>query len=241
VIACYVLLIPRSTDKLRLAGAILAGTTLLLAIVGAAGYYSWVLYFGRLMWSLRVSEQTTICTIRSQSEAMRRYIYDHELLHEKEATLINAVAALEKLKYNVFADSELCASSQLPSPGLPISAVGTRAEVSCRVIFPDSPRAIVQIRGWAVDWPIGALAGGVTVVLDGVEHPARYGLPSDGAVKMLGSDAFSHAGFTYSFPLSELRPGPRHTIFLKVLTRDRTAIYLAPPNPATFETKDLYR
>ena len=157
-------------------------------------------------------------------------IFDHETFHKSEKILIDAVAAMEKLKYNVFADSELYASSQLPSPALPVSAAEHQVGDKRHDAIPAcEPQPMVLIAGWAVDWPAGELAGGVTVVLDGVEHPARYGLPSDEAVKALGSNKFSHAGFLCAVPASELGSG-RHTIFLKVLTRDRTAVFKGPPS-----------
>jgi hypothetical protein len=160
---------------------------------------------------------------------MRRHIYDYVPFHASEKTLINAVAVMEKLKYNVFADPELYASSQLPSPSLPVSTADTRFDISKWVLFPTNPQPMVLFVGWAVDWPIRDLAGGVTVVLDGVEHPARYGLPSAEATKSLGSSKFSHAGFLCAVPVSELGPG-QHTIFLKILTRDRTAVFRGPPS-----------
>ena len=89
---------------------------------------------------------------------------------------------------------------------------------------------MILLPDWAVDWPLGDLAGGVTFVVDGVEHPARYGLPSAEAVKRLGSNKFSHAGFCCAVPASELSRG-LHMISLKVLTRDRTAVYKSPPRP----------
>jgi hypothetical protein len=107
-IACYVASIPRGTDRLRLAGVICAGATLSLAIFGAADSLPKELYLGRCCWSDRVCGQTIICTIGSQPDEMRRHIYDHEMGHNSKDTLINAVAAMKKLKYNVFADSELC-------------------------------------------------------------------------------------------------------------------------------------
>jgi hypothetical protein len=64
-------------------------------------------------------------------------------------------------------------------------------------------------------------------VLDGVEHPARYGLPSAEAVKLLGSSKFSHAGFLCAVPAGDF--GPRqHTMSLKILTRDRSAVFVTP-------------
>jgi hypothetical protein len=229
VIASYVLAIPRGSDRLRLAGLFLASATLSLAIVGAACSFPNGLYQGEFTWSLRVCGQTTICTLGSQPEAMRRHIYDYVPFHASEKTLINAVAVMEKLKYNVFADPELYASSQLPSPSLPVSTADTRFDISKWVLFPTNPQPMVLFVGWAVDWPIRDLAGGVTVVLDGVEHPARYGLPSAEATKSLGSSKFSHAGFLCAVPVSELGPG-QHTIFLKILTRDRTAVFRGPPS-----------
>ena len=92
-----------------------------------------------------------------------------------------------------------------------------------------NPEAMILIPGWAVDWPAGELAGGVTIVLDGVDHPARYGLRSDEAAKELGSSKFSHAGFLCAVPVSELKSG-QHTIYLKVLTYDRTAVFRGPPS-----------
>jgi hypothetical protein len=232
VIVCYVLPIPWGTERFRLASAFLACATLSLAILGARDSFQRGLDLGRSLWSIRVCGQTIVCTIRSQPETMRRHIYDHEFLRTSENVLTDAVAILEKLKYNVFADAELCASSQLPSPALPVSAAETKWAITGIVLYP-RPQPMMLIAGWAVDWPAGQLAGGVTVVLDGVQHPARYGLPSAEAAKLLGGGKFSHAGFLCSAPVSELGPG-RHTIFLKVLTRDRTAIYKAPPNPMTF-------
>ena len=61
---------------------------------------------------------------------------------QSEKTLVNAVAAMEKLKYNVFADPELYASSQLPSPALPVRAAGTSSEMTeLGYIFPDETSA----------------------------------------------------------------------------------------------------
>ena len=102
-------------------------------------------------------------------------------------------------------------------------------------LFPNASPPMVLIGGWAVDWPVGEvaggqLAGGVTVVLDGIQRPARYGLPSAEAVKSLGSSTFADAGFLCAVPASEITSG-RHMISLKVLTRDRTAVFNTPPGP----------
>ena len=126
VIACYVLLIPQRADRFQLVGIFLFGTVLSLAVVGTGRYFAKEsLYSGRFRWSDRICGQTTVCTIGSQPEAMRRHIYDHKISRQSENLLINAVAAMERLKYNAFADPELYARSQLPSPVLPIIAADT--------------------------------------------------------------------------------------------------------------------
>ena len=119
VIASYVLAIPRGSDRLRLVGVFLASATLTLAIVGTAGCFTRGFQLGRSVWSLRVCGQTTVCTIGSQSETAQRSVYDHELLHTSAKTLVDAVAVMAKLKYNVFADSELCAVANCRRPRSP--------------------------------------------------------------------------------------------------------------------------
>ena len=234
VIACYVLSIPQARDRLRRVGLFVARATLGLAVVGTGRSFAKGLFAGECNWSECVYGQTIICTIDSQPEIMRRYIYDHQLVHESENTLTDAVAVIKKLKYNVFADPEypeFYASSQLPPSGsLPASTGEARAEITGIVLSARGPQPMVLFAGWAVDWPVRELAGGVTVVIDGVEHPTRYGLPSAEAVERLGSDKFFHAGFRCIVPSSEFGPR-RHTISLNIYSRDRTTVFRGPVKP----------
>ena len=162
------------------------------------------------MWTHRVIAQAAMCRIHPQSGAMRGQIHDQEL-----ETAVNAVAVMEKLKYNVFADSELYASSQPPSPSLPLSTADTRGQltVTGMTIFPNGPHPMTLIAGWAVDWPNGDLAGGVTVVLDGVQHPARYGLPRRRGRQRARQQQVLERGVLVSGPFRRTWSGPTCDFF----------------------------
>jgi hypothetical protein len=86
---------------------------------------------------------------------------------------------------------------------------------------------MVAVGGWAIDGPAGDVAGGVAVVLDGVVHPAYYGLRKDGVARTLGSDRFLFSGFECLTPAGKLGPG-KHKISLKVQTRDHKAVFRQP-------------
>ncbi len=84
--------------------------------------------------------------------------------------------------------------------------------------------AAVTLRGWAVDVPNGAAAGGVIVSVDAVNYQAAYGADRPDVAALLGKPAYRPSGFSITFPAKMLTPGG-HTITIKILTNDRKAYY----------------
>lgn len=232
IIATGVLLAPRRGEKFFLSGVLLTGAMAGLAILGTGQAFITGMGIGEAHREFRRYAQAAVCTMDSQPDEMICVINNYHISGKRDV-LLGYVDTVKKLKYNVFADEELYARSQVASPTLPVLPAAPRCEITGIAPSPMGPLTI--IRGWAVDWPRGNVAGGVTVVLDGVAYPACYGLPSDESVKKLGDGKFANAGFGCAVPARELGRG-QHTISLKVLTRDRTGVYVTP-NPLTFEIK----
>ncbi|MDQ2784368.1 MAG: hypothetical protein M3Y58_05135, partial [Chloroflexota bacterium] len=82
----------------------------------------------------------------------------------------------------------------------------------------------ITLRGWAVDAPNGAAAGGVVVSVDAQNYPAMYGADRPDVATTLGNPAYTKSGFTITFPADTLPLG-RHTITLKILTSDGKSYY----------------
>lgn len=82
----------------------------------------------------------------------------------------------------------------------------------------------VTLRGWAVDAPNGAAAGGVIVSVDATNYRATYGMERQDVATLLGKPAYRLSGFTITFPANMLAPGG-HTITIKILTNDQTSYY----------------
>ncbi len=73
----------------------------------------------------------------------------------------------------------------------------------------------ITLRGWAVDAPNGAAAGGVVVSVDTQNYPAMYGADRPDVATTLGNPAYTKSGFTITFPANAL----------KILTSDRKSYY----------------
>ncbi len=90
--------------------------------------------------------------------------------------------------------------------------------------LPIAGDASVTLRGWAVDVPNGASAGGVIVSVDTANYQAIYGVDRPDVASVLKNPAYTKSGFNITFPPNTLSPG-RHAIAIKILTNDRTAYY----------------
>lgn len=196
--------------------------TLGLVLFGVGSANVTELKFGQLAQEMHRYGRVAVCSLDLQPDAMIACIYGND---NRNALLRKSVATLERLKLNVFADPALPERLRLPPPGLPTIHAETPFDFNkiSRLV-----PGVVHIRGWAVDWPKGTatghLAGGVAVVFDGVAYPACYGLPSEEAVKALDDEKFRNAGFGCTLPVEKLNPG-NHTMSLRILNRDRTAVY----------------
>ena len=161
---------------------------------------------------------------------MRRYIYDFQLVAQERERAHRGHSRHAEAEIQRICRSRIVASSQLPpSSSLPASGSSSPSAITSMVVSWQGPERMVLLAGWAVDWPACKLAGGVRVVVDGVEHP-RYGLPSAEAVEKLGSKDFYNAGFRCVIPLTEFEPG-WHTLSLNVFSHDRTSVFQSPSKP----------
>ncbi|MDQ2783983.1 MAG: hypothetical protein M3Y58_03150 [Chloroflexota bacterium] len=82
----------------------------------------------------------------------------------------------------------------------------------------------ITVRGWAVDVPNSAAAGGVILSVDTTNYVATYGVDRPDVATALGNAAYTKSGFTMIFPANTLASG-RHTIAIKILTKDHTSYY----------------
>ena len=238
----YLLFLPRRAERLRLAGIILAIATVGLAIFGASGYYLSVPEFGRAMWMVRLYDQTAVCTIRSQSAGdaathIRSPTAPRERKHagRRRGRLGEAEVQCLLLTRNCTS----AANCRRPIFRSILSAPGRTRPA--RRYLRTRPK---KWRRFTVGPLIGQVGAGRRRGYRTGRH--RVSRPIRAAQSGGCQGAWQHNVFAprlrlFALPISELGPAPRHTIFLKVLTRDRKALYLEPAKPATFETKDLYR
>lgn len=82
----------------------------------------------------------------------------------------------------------------------------------------------ITLRGWAVDVPNSAAAGGVIISVDAANYQATYGMERQDVATALGNPAYRLSGFTITFPANMLAPGS-HTITIKILTKDQKSYY----------------
>ena len=226
VVAIYAIFASQSAKKLNMIGISLMSVVLVMAVAGTADSFVEGRKEGGSTRTFRNWQQVVIATIDSQPDAMIQ-VYRPPLSFIRQS-----VAFLKERGYSLFAYPDLCARCQLPDPSLPTIAATTR----CGIFGPVSIfnlRALL-IRGWAVDWPAGDAAGGVTVLIDGVAYPAYYGSPNDEVAKMLGSDKFLLSEFQCGVPTKDVKSGS-HRIVVKVLTHDRKA-YFQPDEEFEFLT-----
>jgi hypothetical protein len=222
IVGTCIILASQSGKKYARICAVLACITFCLVVLGTSVAFFDGLMIGRDFREHLKWQQFIISTIESQPDDMIEIQAD-------KAFPRKYAGVLKKLKFNVFADPEVCYPYRLPDPSLPGIDSATRAEIHGIV----SLGPLMSIRGWAVDWPARDLAGGVAVVIDGVPHYTHYGLENDQAVKYLVSDKYLLSGFNCTVSVSEIGPGT-HTISLKVLSRDCKGIY-SVPDAFTFE------
>ncbi len=86
----------------------------------------------------------------------------------------------------------------------------------------------LRVRGWAVDAPNNAPAGGVTISIDNaVDIPATYGAERPDVAQSLGKPAYLRAGFSADIPTDTLTPG-RHLLTIKIVAQDGRSYYQPP-------------
>jgi hypothetical protein len=215
LVAIYVIFAAQSAKKLNVVGISLMSIVLLIAVVSTSVSLVTGWQQGRATRRYREYQQFAICTIDVQPDFVIKVFWSPDFVRQ-------CSAVLKELGYSVFADTELCARYQVPDPLLPVVPAETRCGMSGAPVVADDNSLI--IRGWAVDWPAGDVAGGVAVIFDNVAYPAFYGLQNDEAAKSLSSDKFLFCGFRCVVPAKDIRPG-KHTTLLKVLTHDRKAVF----------------
>ena len=225
VLATYVLFIPKAGDQFRRTKVFGTCVVLVLMLLGVAHSLDEGLTAGTLWREIKLYGQTAICTTDSQSDAML------QLYYPRKDVLLDAIETMKKLKYGPFADADLCAKSQLLPPTAPVLPGTTQFAMQPPegVLVPNG--AVLIVQGWAVDWPadrkMGEPAGGVAVVIDGVAHPARYGIENAAAVQSLGDEKYRHSGFLCFVAVGDVGPG-NHTVSLKIATQDRKAAFATP-------------
>ena len=218
--------------RLRFLGVFATGLIISLVVIGVINSDCDGLEIGRGEKLRRMYMQAAMCTIDSQPDAVVHQIHNF-FDSSGKSTVSDNMAAMRKLKYNVFANDEFFARNQLPLPSLPTATAKTQYNINGIGLFTPG---LICITGWAVDWPdgdsSGNMAGGVTVVLDGVPRPACYGLPSNEVAKKLRNDKFSNVGFGCLVANADLKPG-KHKIWMKIQNANRTMVYSTPV--ATFQ------
>ena len=218
VATCVILASQEGTKMIRICTSSMCAVLLGLSVIGTGMSFAIGLKVGEQVSEFRKWQQLVICTIDSQPDELIA-VFPTPDVPRKYA------AVLKRLKYNVFADPDLCARCRLPDPSLPVLTISTKCGIDGVAVMAHG--GFVKILGWAVDWPARDVAGGVTVVIDGTTHQACYGLCNNNAVKNLKSDKYLISGFVCFVPAGEVRPGI-HTISLKVLSRDNKAIFNVP-------------
>lgn len=223
VIASYVICATENREKRHPVPIALAALLLMLAVAGAALSVPYGLALGRSGREFGEYQQFVVATIDQQPSEI---VYQANLFLADGAALVqHAAAVLKKLKYNVFADAELCARYALPDPAARVLAAATRYGIDNIAAVPE--QGAVLIRGWAIDSVADDVAGAVAVVLDGVVYPTYYGRPNQGAVKTMQRDKFLLSGFECRAPPGRLGKG-EHQIVLKIQTHDHQAVFNTP-------------
>lgn len=92
--------------------------------------------------------------------------------------------------------------------------------------------ADVEIKGWAVDISNESIVGGVHVLVDECEYASEYGLPRPDVATAKGAQ-YKYSGFRLCLPISEVGKG-KHTISVRVITRDLKSYYSAPERTLSF-------
>ncbi|BDE07656.1 hypothetical protein WPS_29320 [Vulcanimicrobium alpinum] len=89
----------------------------------------------------------------------------------------------------------------------------------------------LSVKGWAIDAPANAPAGGVLVrVDDGRPIVARYGLSRPDVAAALGNPALEATGYKALLETAHLAKGA-HRLRFYVLDAHRTGVYLIPDHP----------
>lgn len=85
----------------------------------------------------------------------------------------------------------------------------------------------VTVRGWAIDAPADALAGGVEIVVDGHAYKLPYFLSRADVAAAKRKEAYTDCGFL-GIVSAELLPKGSHTVSLRIVSADRKTYYQSP-------------
>ncbi len=227
VVAIYAVFASRSAQKPDVPGVALTGFVLVAMVLGVGVSFGEGRRTGETYRQHRGYQQFVIYTIETQPDWTIK-VYPPPVDFVRRYT-----AMARELKYNLFADPDVCARCQLPDPSLPAIS----AETLCRIrhLGRMGDDKTLAIDGWAIDSPAQELAGGVTVFIDGIGRPTYYGVADSEAADRLKSDKFLLSGFRCTVAVKDLAPG-KHILSLKILTHDRRAVFHTA-NRFEFETK----
>lgn len=136
-------------------------------------------------------------------------------------------AWLAFLTYKVYAEDTQPASPASPaasasSPAAPVTGaysidrIGDESIEASGKVELSAPSASVAIKGWAVDGKANALAGTVTLLVDGTNIvPLTYGERRPDVADSKGNPALVNSGYSGSIPADLLTTGT-HSVALKI-------------------------
>jgi hypothetical protein len=242
VVALYIMLMNLiASPKPIIPGAALI---LLLGLITVSIPLSYVKGFegGRYYRSGREKGAFILTSFESQPDGFLQSLYPRPEEVKKWALI------LKKLGYNVFAGGPKFVVPVYPSPAnlslMPsptsfcvdtINDRGIGLSSQKKLVLLDSKARSFVIAGWAVDKQAKKSAGGVYLDIDGKLYPTYIGLYRGDVEKALKVRGYRYCGFEGAVSLSDLGPG-RHTLALKILTKDKKAYY-SPPETVVLEIK----
>lgn len=85
-------------------------------------------------------------------------------------------------------------------------------------------KELLQIHGWAVDFPNGKLASQVLIEINGELYNTNYGIERADVMNAYKNDSFLNSGWKVVIPISNLVKG-KYNIGLKIIANDKKSYY----------------
>lgn len=110
------------------------------------------------------------------------------------------------------------------APLFNIDYLGAEGQLLGSTVQKVRAHSTLYISGWALDQKNNVMAGAVSVVLDRLVYPARYGIERPDVAAYFHNSGFARAGFTVSINGTAMTPG-RHTLRVRVFATDYSVFW----------------